>query len=384
MRHVPTLGLIIAGLALGADWRTACAAQWSIEPILGLLMNYNSNLLLVPANPQATAGAVLSLDTTFKGATETTELDLHPHLDLQRYVSDSALNATEGSLQGSMQYRGERSAVTLTGDYERDSTLSTELSDTGIIDTSTRYEHTSAGLSLTHELTQRQHLDVEGSYVDVTYPGGEQFGLVGYRNPSASLSDTVTVTESVALSASAFADQVTAPLVGYQSRDAGGRITATYAYSPRVTLSASGGETQTRVAGYAQHGDLWDLRASRSGELDQWTLYANRSVQPSGRGFLLLRDTIGLSLLHNFAPELFLTATFQDIRNSNLASGVFLDVPRYVSGDAGIEWHPTAHLILSLTAGEAAIREIVTYQPAHGWHTAFNVRWSPRPWTMSR
>jgi len=384
MRHAPTLGLIVAGLALGAHWRTACAAQWSIEPTLGWLVNYDSNPQLLESGAQATAGTTLSADATLKRATEITELDLRPHLDLQRFASDAALNSDNGSLQGSFTARAERSSLALTSGYEHTSTLTTELSDTGIIDAAVYRDTTSAGLSLTHALGERQHLDLEGSYANVVFPGGEQLGLVGYRYPSASLSDTIGTSEVTSISATAFTDRLSAPLVGYDSRDTGARLGVSYAHSARLSAGASAGVVETTVADYTQHGYVWDLHATRSGELDQWTVSLNRTVQPSGRGFLLLREAASLSFSESVAPQLFVTGTLQYIRNSNLASGPFFDVPRYESADAGLEWHPTEHLVLSLTAGVREIREPTSDATPRGWHTAFNTRWAPRAPSVSR
>src|SRR5215475_16070363 len=76
---------------------TACgpgrAAQWSVEPQLALLAGYNSNLLLSPIDQQASTQIFLDLDAVLKHVTERTELDLHPHIELQRFPGYSALNA---------------------------------------------------------------------------------------------------------------------------------------------------------------------------------------------------------------------------------------------------------------------------------------------------
>jgi hypothetical protein len=378
------VGLAFAALAACAACPPADAAQWSVEPQLALLVDYNSNLLLAASGQQASEGTTLSVDTTLKRVTDSTEMDLHPHLELQRFASDAALDADNGSVQGAYAAHDERSSFNLTGGYERISTLGSELADTGIIDTSTRRETTTAGLTLGHDVSERQHLDLQGSYTDVVYPGGEQVGLIGYRYPSASLTDTFTVSALTSLSAAVQADQLKAPVSGYEARDEGIRLTLTHSFSMLVKVAASAGVTATTVSNYTQHGSVWDLHATRNSELGEWDFDYSQTLQPSGRGYLVRRDATNLTLSQNVAPRLYATLTLQAIRNSNLSNGVFLDVPRYLASDAGFDWHLSEHVVVSVTAGLAEIREPVTYELARGWHCAVNTRWTPRPRSVSR
>src|SRR5262249_24998180 len=118
-RASPTpVGLALAVLATLAMWARSPAAQWSIEPQLALLVGYNSNLLLVPSGKRASAETFLDLDATFKHVTERTELDLHPHIELQRFPSFAELNANNGSIQGAFNTQQERTSFSLTVGYE--------------------------------------------------------------------------------------------------------------------------------------------------------------------------------------------------------------------------------------------------------------------------
>src|SRR5215469_6703814 len=168
--HVgPPLAALVA-LAACAHVR---AAQWSIEPQYGLLVGYNSNLLLAPTAQKASGEIFLDLDATLKRVTAQTELDLHPHIELQRFPSYAALDANNGSIQGAVTTKQERSSFSLTGSYESVSTFTSEPSSTGIIEVSTRRETSSAGLSLGRDFSERQHVDLQGNFENVIYPGGE-------------------------------------------------------------------------------------------------------------------------------------------------------------------------------------------------------------------
>ena len=381
MRSPPWLYMLV-GLALGAG-SLARAAQWSIVPEVSWLVDYSSNLLLVPMG-QAIGGTTLSLDSIFKRETDITEFDLHPHLDLERFDRDTALDANEGSLSGLFSAHSERSSISLTSGYERASTLTTELSDTGIVDANTNRETTSASLALGHDLAERQHLDLLGTYADVIYPDGERVGLVGYRYPQLSLTDTFTLAERTSLSASVLADELRAPLTGYQSHDLSANLGWSRTLSELVKVSLAGGVVQTSASGETQHGYLWDAHTTRNSELTRWDVDYSRSVQPSGSGFLIRRDALNLSVAQNIAPRLFATLSAQDIRNENLAGGAFDGVPRYLSCDGGLEWHLSLQLVLNATGGLAENRQPVTDLLVRGWRGAVTLHWLPRPLSVSR
>ena len=152
------VGLALAALAALAACGLAGAAQWSIEPQFGLLVGYNSNLLLVPSGQQASEQTFLDLDAILKHVTERTELDLHPHIELQRFPSYSQLNANNGSIQGSFNTQQERTSFNLTSGYASVSTFTSEPSSTGIIAVGTRQETTSASLAIGRDFSERHHV----------------------------------------------------------------------------------------------------------------------------------------------------------------------------------------------------------------------------------
>jgi hypothetical protein len=360
------------------------AAQWSVEPQLTWLMGYNSNVQLAPSNVQETGEAILSLDAVLKALTETSEWDLHPRLEFQRYPRNDGFNANNGSLQGQYTHHGERSALSLNAGYEEASTLTTELTDTGIVDGNTRRDSANAGLGWRFDLSELQQLQLQGSYVNVVYPNGEQFGLIGYRYPSVSLGDTLAYSLQTSFGASLYANHLYAPQTGYESSDRGVRANITHVFSDRIKVSAMLGFGETVVLGNTQHGSVWDLQGTRTTEHGHWDLDYSQSVQPSGRGYLIRRNQVTLGVSQQVRGQLWATVSVLDLRNSNLSSQPFMDVPRYSSVDAGLEWHLSEVLVLGVTGGYASTVTAVTYQPANAWHAAVNAVWTPVPRSVSR
>jgi hypothetical protein len=381
--HAP-VGLALAALAALAASAPAPAAQWSIEPQFALLVGYNSNLLLAPSGAQASAETFLDLDAILKHVTERTELDLHPHIELQRFPNYSQLNANNGSIQGSFNTQQERSSFGLTGGYESVSTFTSEPSSTGIIAVGIRRETTSAGVTLGRDFTERQHVELQGNFSEVVYPGGERVGLVGYRYPSATLSDTFKLSELSNFSAGATVDEYKAPLTGYEAHDQGLRFSFKHTFSAQYSASLAAGGTNTTVAGVTQHGYVWDLHATRNSLLTQWDVDYSQTLQPSGRGYIVRRDAATLTVAQNVSELVYATLTLQYVHNQQVAGGPFEDVPHYFTSDAGFDWHVREHIVVSVAGGYTQVEEAITGQQVRGWHATVNARWTPVPRSVSR
>lgn len=379
----PPLRHALAGLAACAACQTVAAAEWSIAPTVAWTTDHDSNRRLAVTREEADEGAWLTFDAAMKRATETGDITLQPHLTLQRFSGDSALDSNDGSLVLSTTHRSERTTVTASAQVARDSTLTTELADTGIIDTSTRRELRSGSLAVSRGFSDRQQFEMDASYADVQFPGGLRFGLVGYRYPSLALVYSLGISPRATLSATAFGSESTAPLVHYQSHDAGMRFGADYALSERTHLSASAGFSNSVVNSNDSTGTVWALHLTRDDERTQWSISYDHSVQPSGNGALVLRDTGLASVTRRVAPELALIGSFTSVRNGNLGSqGIYNR--SYFAGDCGLQWQASPHWALSLTAGASESRLPGPNETARGWRTTARMSWSPLPWSVSR
>jgi hypothetical protein len=380
----PTLRGALVVLIAGTVCRGAHGAQWSVQPALEWQMDYDSNRRLAPSGESPNEGGLLSFDTAFKRATESTAMTLHPSIGLQRFAGDSALDANTGAIQWDFTCQRERTSLLVSTAYRRESTLTTELADTGIVDSSTRRDSIQASVEITRELAERQHLDLTASWSDVRYPDGLPFRLVGYRYPQIVAEYRFGLSERTTLSATAYADRVSAPLTGYTSDDAGIRFGASRELSMRISLYAAVGINRTAIGTQKSHGQVWHLQASRDSVLSRWTLSYDRSVQPSGYGILLRRDDVAVSLSQSVAPRLFATFTLHAVSNNSPVSGGFVDDRRYLTGDAGLEWHMSPQWVLHFTAGASEARSPNAELTARGWRTALNARWSPLDWNISR
>src|SRR5262249_32335459 len=146
----------------------------------------------------------------------------------------------------------------------------------------------------------------------------------------------------------------------YEAHDQGLRLSLKHTFSAQYSASVAVGGTNTTVSGVTQHGYVWDLHATRNSLLTQWDVDIGQTLQPSGGGYLVRRDSATLGAARNVSPRLYATMALQYVRNYEVAGGPFLDVPRYFTGDAGFDWHASANIVVSVTAGYTEVEEAVT------------------------
>ena len=392
-------GLALAAAAACVASHAAAAAEWSMQPILQARTDFNSNRRLLVKGDQASDGLWLTLDSAFARATETGNITFHPRVEMQRYTQDTALNTVNTSLQLSTQHVGERSGYTTQVGYARDSTLTTELAETGIIETNTHRETLSGSVYGAFNLSVQQQVSVQGSYANVTYPNGQRFGLIGYRYPSLSTTYTYSSTPLASWNLTAFGDVLTAPDSNYEAREVGVRVGIDRSLSERLRLTASAGMSRTHTneqgfyffgffiptsPAHTDSGSVWSLRLTRLGDLTQWSFSYDRSVQPSGVGVLVRRDIVNLSATRSLSPRLNATLSLQQFANNGFSANQHPDDRKYVTGDTGLEWKMSPQAVLTLTAGYSQARLSSFDERAVAWQSALGIRWTPNPWSASR
>src|SRR5581483_7395790 len=135
MAHPTAIG---CGCLLGAGAVSHLhAAEWSIQPIFSVETDYDSNRNL-SLRAQGSEAAVLYGDLKLQRALETTQIFLEPKFDLRRYSSSIWGPGNDRSLNAGFNWTGSAMKVSLTGYVADQTTLTTELQETGITNADTR------------------------------------------------------------------------------------------------------------------------------------------------------------------------------------------------------------------------------------------------------
>lgn len=392
MAHSTAIG---CGCLLGAGAMSHLhAAEWSVQPIFSMQTDYDSDRNLSDA-AQGSEEAVLYGDLKLQRAIESTQIVLEPRFDLRRYSSDGWGPGDDRSLNAALTWTGERMKVTLTGFIANQSTLTTEVLETGIIDGDVRRRSTQANGEWDWSQNERRQAFLQLGYMSSSYSGGnalEEFELPGFKYPSAALGERFFLSELSTLSVSAFGDALTSEREGDSSHEAGGQVEFIHQFSERISLDAAVGESKRSLYGENGSGTNASVALIRTFERGNFSLSYVRSLVPYGTGVLVERQQLAASVTHSLTSTLDLTLTVLRVQNSQSAVRLGLDRPFYNNGLLGLSWHMGESWTLQPSVSTSWTRPVelasngtpIETSMVHEWRAQVNLVWQPLPDSKSR
>jgi hypothetical protein len=385
------------GCLLGAGGMPLHAAQWSLQPVLSWQTDFDSNRSIEP-DGQGSEQAVLSADAFLQRSLENLQFTLQPHFDLRRYSDSEWSPGDDRSVAGTFSWNGERSQLSLNGSIANQNTLTTELLETGIIDTNGRRRTASGGGELDLGRTEEHLFFTQLSYLGTSYSGPllTELELPGYRYYSAASGERFILSEHWTFSASAFGDLLHSDRAGDSSQEAGGQVELKYSHSEQTTFDIQVGESRRVLAATESPGTNATGRATASlgtnalasathkFEISSVSLSYSRSLVPYGNGFLVERQQITASAMRSLTPTL--DADISAIRIDNNKSTVQLELDRayYDNLGAGLTWRLSEHWSLRSEATTSWSPPINYPHTVHEWRTALTMTWTPLPTVVSR
>jgi hypothetical protein len=377
---------------LAAGGTSVHAAQWSIAPILGLWVDYDTNRSLVPQSTPS-YGTAMTLDMPLQYASERLKLSLHPQAILERFSNHEFANANDVIVSGEADWLTERSSWSLTSLFSDQNLTTTELPNTGVVYPGTRRRDSQAGLSWTYAQSEKLSLTLQGNYEHAIYSSdgtaASTVALQSYRYSSYSASEQLQHSDRLAgfvtLSASEFLQEgIPSPartygaVVGFKSQ-----------LSERNTLTADVGASRTKLEGLVSNGLLYDLTFIRTTTTGNFSLSASRNVSPVGSGELTEQEALKVSLQRDLKERLALNAAL----SANRYSGVF-SVPDFIADIRNLDrtYAQTSIGLVYRTSEtwSVGVRGFYnwlnskTVPTADGWAVRLEAVWAPSPHSVSR
>lgn len=334
----------------------------------------------------------MSLDLQLKYASERFNLSLHPQVALQRFGNSEYANSNDYGLAGTVNWLTERSTYALSGAVSEQNLGTTELTNTGIVETGTRSRSETASSSWTYSQTETRSLSLQANYIDTTYlsVSNEPTTLEGYHG--ITLSGTEQFQHSDQLSWLVTANGSTYTLEGIPSPTRSYGLVGGFRWqlSERTTLSADGGGSRTTFESLTSNGFLGDLSLTRTTEVGSLSLTASRTVAPVGYGEITEQGTLRFSAQRNLSERWSADAAASVFRYTavfDIAGVGSIDLNNldrtYAQISAGFSWHATE--TWSLAGHVIGTRvEGTTLPSADGWQVRLDAAWTPLAHSVSR
>ena len=361
------------------------AAEWTASSTLSSGVDDDSNRTLTPV-PRQTQSSWLSSSFIFQGATETTQLSLAPQLHWQHFSERSFGEIFDRSLTASLNWSGERHQIATSATVADESTLTSELTETGILSSDTHRRLDQLGVSGSRVLAEHRSLTWQLAYAQVSYYGPETAVLdilSGYRYPTATLGESFILSDRTTLSASAFVGELLSRVPGNDTREGGAQLGLNWRVSERTTLALTGGANASSVAGTRSNGTIAGLTLGHTTARGNIAFSFSRGLAPLGIGQLVEQDRLSLSasrtLTERVSGELSLVGTRED------SVAQVAQLHRYASASAALTWRPAeTWSVRTELVGTTSQSTYYGNVSARGLRGAVSLTWTPLARIRSR
>lgn len=304
------LAVVLSITALAAQ-----GAEWTWSPAAAVEARQSTNPNLGVAVEDAVWTMLAEPRLNLQGRTETATLAVntwlrasrwrYPHQETQELL-DSFMNAT-------VTAAGERDVLTLFTQYSHDSTVFSEIDDTGVVQANRRRDAYQVRPAWDYRLSERWALNLSYGYQDVAYEHGPEVGLYDYTNHSGTAALRNHFSEQdfwqVFLSV-AFNDT---PELRREFSNLGAGIGFSRQFSPTLSGQASAGARRTRstqefaIPGLgdfevneSDSGGTLEVSVTQEGERSTFSGGVSRGFEPSGSGSAVIRDRLFVAYTHRF------------------------------------------------------------------------------------
>lgn len=159
----------------------ARAAELSLRMSLRISEGYNDNVRLVSTSHPSVTISSVTPGVEVAARTETLTAIARAQATVNRYTRDTDLNATDFGVDASLTQLNERGEFAVRAEFVRDSTLASELNQTGIVQANRQRTRANLNPSWKADLNERENVRVGYDFADVSYKDAEGTGLVDYR-----------------------------------------------------------------------------------------------------------------------------------------------------------------------------------------------------------
>jgi hypothetical protein len=344
----------IAWLAL-----TATAAQNTVTLSVSLREEYNDNFRLTSAPHSNVLATTVSPAARFTYATDTLSASGKAQLNFNRYRGDSELNNNDVLLDGLIKKNFPLDQVTLLTSYVRDSTLASELAQTGVVQVNRQRTRFSLNPEWIGTISPRATWTVGYDFANVTYQESGDADLIDYRFHKGYTTYGYRWTERTKTFVTGGISTLKFDRLGDKTRTLFALAGIEHNFSEVWRSEISFGLRRVRIQ------DSDDSR-SESGWLGQGSLErrfetgllraaAARELNPTGLGSLTQTDRVSLSWSDRISPGLSYGIDAAAFRNAFVSGTNDSDNDRYYRIDARISYALSEDWIIDGGLGYARI-----------------------------
>ncbi len=164
------------------------AAEWKIDPRIDLRAGYNDNIRLSTDDELSSPEIDLGVGSLFSYATPTSGISGDLDLEARRYTDESDLNDEIGRLRFASFRKMERSRLGFNVDLVKDTTLDSQLEETGVVFQRVNRWRYSLNPTWAYSLSERTSMELGYTYTDVNYDNNNNSNFSDYTTNGGQVS----------------------------------------------------------------------------------------------------------------------------------------------------------------------------------------------------
>ncbi|HZF25302.1 MAG TPA: hypothetical protein VEZ88_03495 [Steroidobacteraceae bacterium] len=375
---------VLSASAVSLTMPVAHGAQWSAEGRMSADLEHHSNLQLEATDPLDVTGALIGLIGTLGVRSESQELTAAPRMLLRRYDGGENLDANDYSLVMNYNVGRDTSRWHLDGSLANESTLTTELEDTGLVDVQKRREAIAFNGSVDWAATERDVVTMQVGDQANHYIDAASSGLIDYVYLGGLLAFNHSIDQRSSFGARFSGGSMKPAELFPASHDVAARLTFMRQFSPTYRLNLEAGVSRADSQGLADDGTVYLLDLERTGLLTDWHFAASREVVPSGAGSLTRREEGVFTLSRRLAPLWRMAVSLRHLLSEELQGSTRGTQRNYDRAELSCEWRLAQYWALS-GAVSYATQNYSGPSPATDDLTyGIGLTWTPPAQAMSR
>jgi hypothetical protein len=314
-------------------------------------------------------GTTLSPEVKFSRRTETLETTGGLKLNVNRYSGDEALDTEDVFLAFLSSYRAERNILGLNIDATRDSTLLSELSETGVVQARRQRNRLVINPSWSRSLTEKTLVKVDYSDSVVNYEDTSGTGLIDYRDQTVTATLQHSLSKRTVLNLAAYYDRFETDPENTEAKVYGIQAGVNHQFSETLggELTLGVYQTESTIASQALvctgpvlfgicFGQVTRVTLGREESSSGYTVSAglekrsetsvvsgrlSRDIKPTGVGSLVETDTLSVTWAKDLSPTHKASVVASTYRSRYIGDTVTSSDSRYYTIGPTLSWRMT-------------------------------------------
>lgn len=288
----------------------AVAEKWYFEPEISTRIGYNDNTQLSTDSPIKTFTSYITADAAFGFRTEVSDVSITAKMIDRRFDDHTDLNTNNQFLNLQSSIRSGLNLFGLNGNYQRESTRTSEFDFSGYSGTNKLKITKSISPYWDRSLTERTSLRIGGGYTDVTYEDAEGTGLSDYNYKYANATLQSRLSEKTTLQAMMSKSLYTSDSTEFDSTSVQFGFGHMFSDTFSVNLMLGPNYTKSKYIGSSGEeevsdiGRLIDVSFRKEFELTTLNGSLNTSESAGGEGEMTRSTSLNLYVARRISPRL--------------------------------------------------------------------------------